>query len=109
MRFTAPSVVFEGGSGSLEVGGFQPLEAYDVAIANLDRSLERAAPPEDPAELLAHFPEGLCTQEVAVMMAGNLDAVDRRGAEEALIRLLGGGRATREALGDDAIWRPAPA
>ena len=36
VRFTAPSIVFESGSGSLEVGGFQPLEAYDVAIANLD-------------------------------------------------------------------------
>ena len=41
VRFTAPSVVFENGSGRLEVGGFQPLEAYDVAIANLDTSLER--------------------------------------------------------------------
>ena len=109
VRFTAPSVVFESSSGHLEVGGFQPLEAYDVAIANLDTSLERAPAPEDPAELLARFPHGLCTQEVAVMMAGNLVEVDRAGAEDALIRLLGEGRAVREALGDDAIWRPATA
>jgi 2-hydroxychromene-2-carboxylate isomerase len=109
VRFTAPSVVFENGSGRLEVGGFQPLEAYDVAIANLDTSLERRPAAEDPAELLARFPGGLCTQEVAVMMAGNLVEVDRAGAEDALIRLLGEGRAVREALGDDAIWRPATA
>ena len=109
VRFTAPSVVFENGSGRLEVGGFQPLEAYDVAIANLDTSLQRTLAAEDPAELLAHFPGGLCTQEVAVMMAGNLVEVDRAGAEDALIRLLGEGRAVREALGDDAIWRPATA
>ncbi len=87
VRFTAPSVVFENGSGRLEVGGFQPLEAYDVAIANLDTSLDRRPAAEDPAELLAHFPGGLCTQEVAVMMAGNLEEVDRAGAEDALIRL----------------------
>ncbi len=107
VRFTAPSVVFESGSARLEVGGFQPLEAYDVAIANLDTSLERRLPPEDPGELLARFPAGLCTQEVAVMMAGNLVEVDRRAAEDALIALLGQGRAAREALGDDALWRPA--
>jgi 2-hydroxychromene-2-carboxylate isomerase len=109
VRFTAPSVVFENSSRQLEVGGFQPLEAYDVAIANLDTALVRAAAPDDPAELLARFPEGLCTQEVAVMLAGNLIEVDRAGAEDALIRLLGEGRAVREALGDDAIWRPAAA
>jgi hypothetical protein len=43
------------------------------------------------------------------MMAGNLVEVDRAGAEDALIRLLGEGRVVREALGDDAIWRPATA
>lgn len=109
VRFTAPSIVFESATASLEVGGFQPLEAYDVAIANLDTSLHRAPAAEDPAELLARFPEGVCTQEVAVMMATNLADVDRPGAEDALIALLGEGRATREALGDDALWRPAAA
>jgi protein-disulfide isomerase-like protein with CxxC motif len=107
VRFTAPSIVFANGERSLEVGGFQPLEAYDVAIANLDTSLERHLPPEDPAELLLRFPEGVCTQEVAVMMAGNLMELDRGGAEDALIRLVGEGRATREPLGDDALWRSA--
>ena len=107
VRYTAPSVIFENGKRSLEVGGFQPLEAYDVAIANIDPMLERALPPDDPAELLARFPEGLCTQEVAVLLAGNLTDVDRAGAEDALLALVADGAATREALGSDAIWRAA--
>ena len=109
VRYTAPSVVFEAADGrSLEGGGFQPLEAYDVLIANLDRTLERQAPPQDgPLELLELFPEGLCTQEVAVALAGNLIDVDRAGAEDQLLALFGSGAATREPLGDDARWRAA--
>jgi 2-hydroxychromene-2-carboxylate isomerase len=108
-RFTAPSVIFATDDGrSLEAGGFQPIEAYDVVIANLDVTLERFGPPEGGAlELLSHFPSGLCTQEVAAMLAGNLVDVDRGTAEDALLELVADGRATREALGDDAIWRAA--
>src|SRR5205085_1071387 len=37
VRYTAPSIVFEHPDGrSLEVGGFQPFESYDTALANLD-------------------------------------------------------------------------
>jgi protein-disulfide isomerase-like protein with CxxC motif len=109
VRYTAPSVVFETKDGrSLECGGFQPLEAYDVVIANLDTSLERQGPPADgPLELLRAFPEGLCTQEIALALAGNLAPVDRAGAEDALLELVAAGAATREALGDDALWRAA--
>jgi 2-hydroxychromene-2-carboxylate isomerase len=108
VRYTAPSVVFETDDGRcLEGGGFQPIEAYDVLIANLDTSLERHAPPEDPLPLLAHFPDGLCTQEVALALAGNLVDVDRAGAEDALLALVAEGRVTREPLGDDALWRAA--
>ena len=39
-------------------------------------------------------------------MDGN-DAPDRRAAEGALLRLVGDGRATREQLGHDALWRAA--
>ena len=46
VRFTAPSVIFERPDGArLEVGGFQPFEAYDTALANLDVSLHRGPPP----------------------------------------------------------------
>ena len=80
-----------------------------MLIANLDTTLERNAPPEDgPLELLEHFPEGLCTQEVAVLLAGNLVEVDRAGAEDALLELVADGRSRRaQPLGDDAIWRAA--
>jgi len=107
VRFTAPSLVFEDGERRLEAGGFQPLEAYDVLIANLDPTLERHLPPDGPAELLARFPDGLCTQEVATALAGNLVDVDRAAAEDALLALVAEGAATREALGDDALWRAA--
>ena len=44
VRYTAPSVIFEDEDGGrLEVGGFQPFEAYDTALANLD--VEPGAPP----------------------------------------------------------------
>ncbi len=107
VRYTAPSVIFAAAGTVLEAGGFQPIEAYDVLIANLDRSLERHAPPADPAHLLAHFADGLCTQEVAALMATNLIDADRGGAEDALLALVAEGRATREPLGSDAIWRAA--
>jgi 2-hydroxychromene-2-carboxylate isomerase len=107
VRYTAPSVIFEADGRRLEAGGFQPLEAYDVLLANLDTTLRRLGPPEDPLELLGYFSEGLCTQEVAVLLADNLIDVDRAAAEDGLLALLADGRATRTPLGDDAIWRAA--
>ena len=108
VRFTAPSMIFEAGGRSLEAGGFQPLEAYDVLIANLDTGLERRLPPEDgPLDVLRQFPRGLCTQEVAVVMAGNLVDVDRQGTEDALLALVAEGSAIRTPLGDDALWHAA--
>ncbi len=107
VRFTAPSVVFESGGRRLEVGGFQPLEAYDVAIANLDRSIARHLPPDGPLPLLEYFGDGLTTQEIAMLLAGNLVDPDRPAAEEALIELAADGAIAREALGDDALWHLA--
>jgi predicted DsbA family dithiol-disulfide isomerase len=107
VRFTAPSIVFRSNGTSLVAGGFQPVEAYDVLIANLDPTLERTPPPADPLPLLEYFGDGLATQEVAVLLAGNLVAPDRAGAEEALIELAADGVITREPLGNDALWRLA--
>ena len=57
VRYSAPSLVLESEAGvRVEAGGFQPLEAYDVLIANLDRSLERQPPPATPLEALARVP-----------------------------------------------------
>jgi 2-hydroxychromene-2-carboxylate isomerase len=107
VRYTAPSIVFEHGERRLEGGGFQPIEAYDVLVANLDPTLTRTPPPEGPLPLLEYFTDGLSTQEVAVLLAGNLVPVDRVAAETALIELAGDGVITREPLGDDALWRIA--
>ena len=98
-------MIFTAADGSsLEVGGFQPVEAYDVAIANLDRSLTRREPAEDVAEVLAAFPDGLTTYEVAAVMAKHLQPPDRDAAEDALITLAGEGGAERRAFGNDALW-----
>jgi 2-hydroxychromene-2-carboxylate isomerase len=107
VRYSAPSLVFESAGRRLEAGGFQPLEAYDVLIANLDSTLERQDPPEDPIDALARFPGGLVTQEVAAIMAHNNEAPDRGEAERALIELVGAGAARRSTLGDDALWQIA--
>lgn len=108
VRYSAPSFLFESESGTrLEAGGFQPVEAYDVLIANLDRTLERREPPEEPLEALRAFPGGLVTQEVAAIMAGNNQPPDRDAAERALIELLGDGAVRRDALGNDALWQAA--
>jgi 2-hydroxychromene-2-carboxylate isomerase len=105
VRYTAPSLVFETADGRrLEAGGFQPVEAYDVIIANLDPTLERKAPPEDVGELLEFFEFGITTQEVAALLTKGNDAPDRRAAEVALLALVDEGRAVRHALGDDALW-----
>lgn len=115
-RYTAPSVIFEtaGEAGAADgnvtsgrhliVGGFQPVEAYDAAVANLDPDLDRRQPPDSPLPLLESFPLGLTTQEVAALLAPNLVAPDRQGAERALIELLADGTAQRYPLGSDAIW-----
>ena len=81
VRYTAPSLVFTGADGrTLEAGGFQSTEAYDVLIANLDTTLRRRAPAEDVAEVLAAFPDGVTTAEVAAVMApSNTAAGPRRG------------------------------
>jgi len=105
VRYTAPSVLFETSDGRrLEAGGFQPVEAYDVVIANLDPTLERQAPPEDPGALLEYFDFGLTTQEVAALMTRGNDRPDRTAAEAALLAVVDEGRAERHSLGGDALW-----
>jgi predicted DsbA family dithiol-disulfide isomerase len=107
VRYTAPSLVFARDGERLEAGGFQPVEAYDVVLANLAPDLERRDPPEDVADLLAEFGDGLTTQEVAAVRAWGNEPPDRREAERALISLVAHGKAERVPLGDDALWRPA--
>ena len=107
VRFTAPSIAFERDGRRLVAGGFQPVEAYDVLIANLDPDLRREPAPSTPAPLLERFPDGLTTQEVAALLTAGNDAPDRDGAEAALLELVASGEAVRTPLGDDALWRAA--
>jgi predicted DsbA family dithiol-disulfide isomerase len=104
VRFTAPSLIFRQNGRQLMAGGFQPIEAYDVLVANLDPELERRPAPETPLPLLEAFPGGLTTQEVAALMTQGNDAVDRVAAEQGLLELVGAGAAIRRPLGDDALW-----
>lgn len=108
VRYTAPSLIFTAPDGrSLDIGGFQPLEAYDAAIANLDPTLARRGAPQDPVEALADFPDGLTTAEVAAIMTPRNAPQDSTAAEVALLAAVGEGRAVRHALGDDALWLAA--
>jgi predicted DsbA family dithiol-disulfide isomerase len=104
VRFTAPSVAFEAAGQRLVAGGFQPVEAYDVLVVNLDPTLERRLPPQSPAPLLEYFSEGLTTQEVAALLAAGNDRPDKASAEAALIELVAAGQAVRRPIGDDALW-----
>jgi 2-hydroxychromene-2-carboxylate isomerase len=107
VRYTAPSVVFERDGTRLVAGGWQTIEAYDVLVANLDPSLHREPAPPGPEPLLARFPFGLTTQEVAALLVEGNDQPDRVAAEAALVELAAAGVAVREPLGDDALWKPA--
>jgi hypothetical protein len=107
VRYTAPSVVFEREGRRLEAGGFQPVEAYDVLVANLDPALSREPVPPSPAPLLQHFTDGLTTQEVAALLTEGNNPPDRSAAEMALLELVASGDAVRRPLGDDALWQAA--
>ena len=107
VRFTAPSVAFQSPGNRLVAGGFQPVEAYDVLVANLDPTLHREPPPENPEPLLERFEDGLTTQEVAALMTHGNDVPDPAAAEAALLELVAEGRAVRQPLGDDALWKAA--
>ncbi len=103
-RYTAPSLILEAADGRTSVvPGFQPFEAIDVALMNLEPELTRLAVPE-LEELLALYPGGLTSQEVARVLADTTDVPDRAGAEAALTHLVATGSARRTPLGDDALW-----
>jgi protein-disulfide isomerase-like protein with CxxC motif len=106
-RYTAPSLVFEAGGQRLEAGGFQPLEAYDVIVANLDRSLQRRGPATDPVDVLAAFSHPLASAEVAAAMTPHLGETDLLATETALVTAVGEGRAVRTAAGNGSLWSVA--
>jgi protein-disulfide isomerase-like protein with CxxC motif len=111
VRYTAPSLVFEHADGRrIEAGGFQPFEAYDLVLANLDPTLDRRPPPDDPLPLLEAFPDGLTTAEIAaVMRPTDLVDADQPAVEDELLALAAAGRIVRDPVGNDAFWRLAGA
>ncbi|MGZ4191100.1 MAG: hypothetical protein ACXVR1_04835 [Solirubrobacteraceae bacterium] len=95
-RYTCPSyeITRVSDGASLSVPGFQPLAAYEVAIANLAPEASRREDPEDVREVLDWAGEPLATIEVATICATSLD-----DARERL------GRVADEAhLGFDGLW-----
>lgn len=103
----SPTVSFSRGDLLVEVGGLQPVEAYDTAIADLDPGLVQTGPPEGPLEVLRLYPGGLATQEVAAIMAPRSATPDRESIASLLDRLHYLGRVRRIPMGDDAIWLAA--
>jgi predicted DsbA family dithiol-disulfide isomerase len=102
-RYTAPSLVLRAGGRELVAPGFQPFEAVDVLVMNLVPGAERLPVPSLEA-LLAAYPGGLTTAEVARVLADTTDEPDPPAAEDALIRLCVAGGARRVQLGHDALW-----
>ena len=108
VRFTAPSLVFRRGEQTLVAGGWQPLLAYDVLLANLAPSLERRPAPATPEPLVDFFADGLTTAEVALLLADGPDPIaDLSAAEHALVELADAGAIVRIPLGQDALWLSA--
>ena len=108
VRYTAPSLVFATQDGRrLEAGGFQPVEAYDVVVANLDPGLARREPADDPVAVLGAFSFPLATAVGAGVLAAHLEPPDPLKTETALIAATAEGRAVHRQAGDGALWSVA--
>jgi len=95
-RYTAPSyeIVRPEDGVTAVVPGFNPVEAYEVAIANLAPGLERRPKPGSVEEVLTWAGEPLATAEVAAVM--QVDATEARVALGAV--------AVPHAAGADFSW-----
>jgi hypothetical protein len=63
-RYTAPSYIIDG----IAIPGFNPVEAYEVVIANAAPNLTRRPRPSSVQEVLDWADEPLATAEVAMIM-----------------------------------------
>jgi ABC-type multidrug transport system ATPase subunit/predicted DsbA family dithiol-disulfide isomerase len=96
-RYSCPSLEMEASGGArLDLPGFQPLEAYEAALANLAPTMKRRADPETVTEVLDWAAMPLATVEVAMVMG--LDVVEARVA-------LARSGAAFDPVGSDGYWR----
>ncbi len=96
-RYTAPSYEFSRADtgATFALPGFNPIEAYDAAIANLAPELERRPKPDGVDDVLAWAGEPLATAEIAALM--RLDMTDARAA-------LTRAEARATPVGADSYW-----
>lgn len=94
-RYTCPSYQFHSADGtSFDVPGFRPVEAYEVAIANLASELDRRSAPDTVEEVLVWAGEPLATVEVAAVCE-----LEPEQAREELARV-----ADFQPVGNDGYW-----
>jgi predicted DsbA family dithiol-disulfide isomerase len=100
-RYTAPSYVISrlDDGRTIDVPGFNAVEGYEAAIANLAAELERRPKPESVEELLAWAGEPLATVEVALVC--QLDVEEAR-------RQLDQAGVTAIPVAGDAYWTLEP-
>ena len=95
-RYTCPSyVAVSEGSGPSVAPGYQPIEAYEVLLANVAPGLQRRDEPSGVGEVLAWAGTPLATAEVALLCGMDHD--------EARVALAEAG-ATERPVGPDAYW-----
>ncbi|MDQ6749377.1 MAG: DsbA family protein [Actinomycetota bacterium] len=94
-RYTCPSYQFQSAEGRcFDIPGFRPVEAYEVAIANLASELDRRSEPDRVEEVLAWAVEPLATVEVAAVAK-----LEPEQAREELARV-----ADFQPVGNDGYW-----
>ena len=101
-RYTAPSYELrraDGAAASFALPGFNPVEAYEAAIANLAPELVRRAKPASVEELLDWAGEPLATAEIVLVMQDDEPTVRAQLSRAA--------RATP--AGADCYWSLPPA
>jgi hypothetical protein len=99
-RYTAPSYEIASADGRIAtvVPGFNPVEVYETAIANLAPELERRPKPASVEELLAWAGEPLATAEVS--LAAQLGPATTRAALSRVARAHPAGADLYWTLGD---------
>jgi predicted DsbA family dithiol-disulfide isomerase len=94
-RYSAPSYLING----FAIPGFNPVEVYEAAIANLAPELPRRPKPVSVTELLEWSPEPLATAEVALIMETDIEKARQQLSEAANF----------EPAGADGYWTLAGA